>query len=446
MGLNSSKKEQSDSNSPHPALLAFAVFASAGFIAFVIAFGVTSQWWIQNPNIDEMRKIAMVNFDAWNKALKTKNDATVANMYASSDISFLPTVSPNFIRDNADAKMYFTDFLKKEPEGTITSHEVQPFSPDSYLHSGMYTFMVGPASARSAVKARFSYVWKKIDGTWKIIHHHSSVLPGSDLMTQDDLTSAADKNFKAWNDALQTGNKDTVAAMYTTSVSFLPTVSPNHIKNTPGVVDYFADFLKKKPFGTITDQEVMAAGSSSYLHSGLYTFDLEDAGVKQKVAARFSYLWTKVGDAWKIAHHHSSVVPGGSEPVLTEAMVRQAQTNFNAWNEALKTKDKTKVADMYVSDDLSFLPTVEPKMLSSRPETLGYFDTFLKKSPSGVLSQDKVHMCGSDGFVHSGIYDFATTDANNAKVTVNARFSYLWKKVGNDWKIFHHHSSKVPIS
>ena len=146
-------------------------------------------------------------------------------------------------------------------------------------------------------------------------------------MTQDDLVAAADKNFKAWNDALQTCSKETVAAMYTTSMSFLPTVSPNHIKTTQGALDYFADFLKKKPFGTITDQSYMAAGSSSYLHSGLYTFDLGDVGARQKVAARFSYMWTKVGNDWKIAHHHSSVVPGSGETGMTEATVLQAQVS-----------------------------------------------------------------------------------------------------------------------
>jgi len=27
------------------------------------------------------------------------------------------------------------------------------------------------------VEARFSYVWRKVDGMWKISHHHSSVRP-----------------------------------------------------------------------------------------------------------------------------------------------------------------------------------------------------------------------------------------------------------------------------
>ncbi len=41
-------------------LQVFSAVACAGFITFVVAFGVTSQWWIKSPNMDEMRAIAMV--------------------------------------------------------------------------------------------------------------------------------------------------------------------------------------------------------------------------------------------------------------------------------------------------------------------------------------------------------------------------------------------------
>jgi hypothetical protein len=69
------------------------------------------------------------------------------------------------------------DFLKKLPDGTITSDNVQRYGPDAYLHTGMYTFMTGPAENRQPVEARFSYMWRKIDGVWKITHHHSSAVP-----------------------------------------------------------------------------------------------------------------------------------------------------------------------------------------------------------------------------------------------------------------------------
>jgi ketosteroid isomerase-like protein len=69
------------------------------------------------------------------------------------------------------------EFLKKLPFGTITADTVQNYGNDGYLHTGLYTFLTGPADNRAPVEARFSYMWRKIDGAWKIVHHHSSALP-----------------------------------------------------------------------------------------------------------------------------------------------------------------------------------------------------------------------------------------------------------------------------
>jgi hypothetical protein len=65
------------------------------------------------------------NFQKWNSALQTKDFEKVASLYSSTDLSFLPTVSPKFIRDPQSTKEYFTEFLKKLPHGTITSDNVQ---------------------------------------------------------------------------------------------------------------------------------------------------------------------------------------------------------------------------------------------------------------------------------------------------------------------------------
>ncbi len=72
------------------------------------------------------------------------------------------------------------EFLKKLPDGTITSDNVQNYGEDAYLHTGLYTFIIGPAVNRRAVEARFSYMWRKVDGEWKIVHHHSSAVPRAD--------------------------------------------------------------------------------------------------------------------------------------------------------------------------------------------------------------------------------------------------------------------------
>mmetsp|Transcript_32875 Transcript_32875/g.51276 ORF Transcript_32875/g.51276 Transcript_32875/m.51276 type:complete len:232 (-) Transcript_32875:93-788(-) len=134
--------------------------------------------------------------------------------------------------------------------------------------------------------------------------------PAQSGAATQDMTALAQANFKRWNDALQTKDAKTVANLYTSGdLSFLPTVSPKHIKNLGNTEQYFVDFVQKNPFGTITDESVQAYGSDAYLHSGQYTFELGDAGARTPVEARFSYMWTKSGDEWKIAHHHSSVRP-----------------------------------------------------------------------------------------------------------------------------------------
>jgi hypothetical protein len=77
------------------------------------------------------------------------------------------------------------EFLKKLPEGTITADDVQSYGEDAYLHTGLYTFMMGPPEDRRPVEARFSYMWRKVDGAWKIVHHHSSALPNAPEAAQE---------------------------------------------------------------------------------------------------------------------------------------------------------------------------------------------------------------------------------------------------------------------
>jgi len=271
--------------------------------------------------------LARANFKRWNDALQTKDAATVANLYDSRDLSFLPTVSPKHIKDGSNTEDYFKAFVQKNPFGTITDDSIQAFNDgNAYLHSGMYTFELGDAGARTPVQARFSYVWKKVGNDWKISHHHSSVVPSSPPSSTDMLGTARD-NFKRWNDALQTKNAATVANMYiSNNLSFLPTVSGDHIKSGgtgTDTEDYFKSFVQKNPFGTITDDSVQVYNADTYLHSGMYTFDLGEADARTPVEARFSYVWQKVGNEWKIAHHHSSVRPG-------EAKAPPAKAGFRA--------------------------------------------------------------------------------------------------------------------
>ena len=125
----------------------------------------------------------------------------------------------------------------------------------------------------------------------------------------------AQANFKSWNDALQTKDPAAVASLYSPrDLSFLPTVSPMHISKMEETNQYFTAFVKKNPFGTITDESVQIyENGKAYLHSGMYTFDLGQGSARAPVEARFSYMWRWEDGAWKISHHHSSVRPAGQD-------------------------------------------------------------------------------------------------------------------------------------
>jgi len=224
-------------------------------------------------------------------------------------------------------------------------------------------------------------------------------------------------------------------------LSFLPTVSPQHIKALTNTEDYFTDFVLKNPFGTITDDSVQVFdGGNAYLHSGMYTFELGDAGARTPVAARFSYVWRSYNGDWKITHHHSSVTPSPPD------MLKVARDNFQAWNDALQTKNPKTVANLYSSTDLSFLPTVSPQHIKGVTNTEDYFTDFVLKNPFGTITDDKVQVFdGGNAYLHSGMYTFEL-GPREMRTPVEARFSYLWKKEEGTWKIAHHHSSVTPAA
>ena len=118
----------------------------------------------------------------------------------------------------------------------------------------------------------------------------------------------ARQNFAAWNAAVQSGDPTTVASLYTEDAAFLPTMEATK-RGRAGAEEYFAHFLAKNPTGNIVEDTVQCFGDDAIVHSGLYDFELGPENNRQVAHARFTFVWTRVGDEWKISHHHSSVVP-----------------------------------------------------------------------------------------------------------------------------------------
>ncbi len=116
------------------------------------------------------------------------------------------------------------------------------------------------------------------------------------------------KLFDDWNAALQSLDPAAVAGLYAEDAVLLPTVS-NEIRKTPAAIqEYFDQFLEQKPHGRMIQQNIRLHDPLA-INSGIYTFDLTDGGTPTQILCRFSFVYRRDGEGWKIIEHHSSVMP-----------------------------------------------------------------------------------------------------------------------------------------
>ena len=112
---------------------------------------------------------------------------------------------------------------------------------------------------------------------------------------------------------------------------------------------------------------------------------------------------------------------------------------FERWNESLKTGDPAKVVDNYAERSI-LLPTVSNKPRLTREEKEDYFVHFLANEPSGTIDMRHIDIIG-DVAVDSGLYSFSFAKTGDV---VNARYSFVYKRDGEQWLIISHHSSGMP--
>ncbi len=111
---------------------------------------------------------------------------------------------------------------------------------------------------------------------------------------------------------------------------------------------------------------------------------------------------------------------------------------FDAWNSALQTGDPKKVAALYETNAI-LLPTVSNAVRHNHEEIEDYFVHFLAKSPFGKIDESNIRTFG-DVAINSGVYTF-TLDGDTE---VQARYTFVYRWNGQDWKIIEHHSSQMP--
>lgn len=86
-------------------------------------------------------------------------------------------------------------------------------------------------------------------------------------------------------------------------------MSSKHIIDNKETDEYFKKFLEKNPNGEIIVNKIDILNENIYLHYGLYNFELEINNKNELCECRFTFIWKKINDEWKISHHHSSILP-----------------------------------------------------------------------------------------------------------------------------------------
>jgi len=145
-----------------------AIFAMSVFVALmpVGIFSVESN--VSKEKIDSL-------FTIWNSSLQTGDPDKVARTY-SDDAVLLPTMSKKIRRGHEEIEDYFKHFLKLEPRGKINEENIKVYG-DIAINSGLYTFCIVKDGIPSHVKARYTFIYRKVGDKWQIVGHHSSVLP-----------------------------------------------------------------------------------------------------------------------------------------------------------------------------------------------------------------------------------------------------------------------------
>ena len=128
---------------------------------------------IVNENVNDEIELALTN---WLNILAEGDPIKITDLYLDNGV-LLGTVAKEIKQGHTEIQAYFDMFLKKSPIGSVDTFILQNFG-DICISDGTYTFELdGEDGQRASVSARYTYVWKKVDGKWMIATHHSSVNP-----------------------------------------------------------------------------------------------------------------------------------------------------------------------------------------------------------------------------------------------------------------------------
>lgn len=299
------------------------------------------------------------------------------------------------------------------------------------FHSGIYELTLGEDG--TLLEARYSFLYVREDGQWKIQHQHSSVRPESVRFHQPITELQVRDLFQVWKKALTTLDPKTVIDLYTQNAVLFPIDSDIPRNGREMILQYYDSFLQRGPVAELQESFVQI-GSNWAKHMGTYELTMNN----KRLRGRFSLLYTFEDGRWKIAHHHASTMPE-SMAVPQPVTPQKVRSWFREWNDALVTGDASLVASRYAKNAV-FLPSLSDAPRTTNERIREYFDAFLKREPQCVIESGDITI-GTNWALDFGVYSFTL---DSGETTIRARYSFVYVYENGDWKISHHHSSIMP--
>ena len=114
-----------------------------------------------------------------------------------------------------------------------------------------------------------------------------------------------------WAQTFNRGDPSEIASLYLDDAVLWGTVAPGLLTGRQEIHAYFsrACVPGALPRVQIEQQHLRVMGEIA-VNSGAYLFHVIDQGQERPLPARFSMVWRKTPQGWRLVDHHSSARPG----------------------------------------------------------------------------------------------------------------------------------------
>jgi uncharacterized protein (TIGR02246 family) len=119
----------------------------------------------------------------------------------------------------------------------------------------------------------------------------------------------ASATIDQWTAAFNENNSELLSRLYAPDALLHSATSPLLYIANEAIREYFSSFRRTSNRASITERHMAVLSETVVMGVGFYKFDVVMNGQTVPRPARFTFILTKQGSSWLIAHHHASTVP-----------------------------------------------------------------------------------------------------------------------------------------